>query len=133
MKHWWQSVKVMIRRKYYLYKFKSHIYRLLISLKLLILKLKLKLLIYKLQILMNNLLLWRHFPFASGLLAGVIYCSFVGFEYLPSCIMGIGFVMWYDYYKHPDISKLKSCFALSLLILAYIIITIIHFSWKLGQ
>ena len=125
MRHWWQSVKVMIRRKYYRYKFKSFIiYRLLIPLKLLILKLKL-------QLLIDKFIRWRHFSFACGLFAGVIYCCFAGFEYLPSCIMGLGFCMWYDYYKHPDISKLKSFFALALLILAYIAITIIMISRKL--
>jgi len=125
MKHWWQSVKVMIRRKYDLYKFRSFIiYRLLIPLKLLILKLKM-------QLLIDKFIRWRHFSFVCGLFAGVIYCCFAGFEYLPSCVMGIGFVMWYEYYKHPDISKLKSFFALMLLIVAYIAITLIHFARKL--
>lgn len=124
MKTWWKSVKTAIRRKYYFYKIMSPFYKLLLQLKFIIIKLKLRLLI-------DKLIYWRHFPIAGSLLASIIYCLFAGFEYLPACIMGLGFCMWYDYYKHPDISRLKSFFALALLILAYIAITIIMISRKL--
>lgn len=124
MKNWWKSVKRKVRRKYYFYKFMKPFYKMLLELKFIILKLRL-------QLLIDKLFRWRHFSVAGGLLAGLIYCSFVGFEYLPACIMGLGFTMWYDYYKHPEISKLKAWFAFIVLVVAFITFGILNAIRKL--
>lgn len=124
MKSWLKFVRAKIKRRYQHYKLMRPFNKLLFQLRFILFKLQLR-------IYFEKLVLWRHFPLAIGLVGGVIYCSFTSFRYLPACIMGLCFAEWYEYYKHPDISKLKSGFVLMFLILVYIAITIIMIGPKL--